>query len=123
MDAIERGDAFPFQKFCHRFVCHQHEFLDDAVGDVALGARDTHHAPVLVKLDLGLGQIKVNGASGVAPAVQDPRQLFHQLEVVHQPSVALAGGGVTGKYRVHGGVSHALGATDNTGQEIVFDDL
>ena len=74
----------------HGFIGGQHELFDDAMGDVARRARDAGHGAPLVEFDQRLGQIEIDGAAAHALAVQDQRQLLHQLEALHQRGVALA---------------------------------
>ena len=54
VDAVERRDAFIFQIVGDAFVGGEHEFFDQAVGDVALGSGDAFHHAEFVKLDYGL---------------------------------------------------------------------
>ena len=51
----------------HRLVGEQHELLDQAMGDVALGGEDRRHAAGLVEHQLVLGQVEVDRAAA-APA-------------------------------------------------------
>ena len=85
--------------------------------------RDALHQPVLVELDHRLRQIEINGAAAHALAVQNHRQLAHQLEEVHQPVVSLAQRGVAFEDEVHVGVGHALGRADDALVQRVAEDL
>src|SRR2546428_587988 len=60
MNAIERRNPFSFQISGHAFIGREHEFLDDAVRDVAFGAADALHQSDFVKLDDRLLQIEIN---------------------------------------------------------------
>ena len=71
-------------------VCREHEFFDQAVRDVAFGARDGPHQAEFVELDDWLGEIEVDGSAALALAVQDHGQVAHQFEVRDQRGVALA---------------------------------
>ena len=123
VNAIERGDALVFQIAGDALVGRQHELLDDAVGDVALRARDALHQAVLVELDDRLGQIEIDGAAAHALAVQDHRQLAHQLEDIDQPVIVLAQRRIAFEDEVDVGVGHALGRADDALVQRVADDL
>ena len=90
--------------------------------DVALRARDAGHPPVLVKLDLRLGEVEVDRASGLAPPVEDSGQLLHHLEVFHLRAVFKTGRSVAREHGVYGSVGHAPSAADDAGQKLVLDD-
>ena len=83
MDAIERRKIFSRELARHRFVGGDHEFLNDPVGDIALGADDIFRHALQVENDLGLRQIEVEIAARFAGGVNRQRQLFHQFEAVH----------------------------------------
>ena len=123
VDAIQRRDALVLEIAGDALVGRQHELLDDAVGDVALRARDAGHQAVLVELDHRLGQIEVDGAAAHALAVEDQRQLAHQLEDVDQPAVVLAQRGIAFEDEVDVGIGHALGGADDALAQRVADDL
>ncbi len=122
VDAVKRGNSLALEISGHRFVGGQHELLDKAVCDVALRAGDAGHAPELVELDERLRQVEVDGTALLAPLVQDERQLFHQLEILHKVGVALAGSRLARQNVAHRRVGHALGAADDTRQQFVLDD-
>src|SRR5579859_3883084 len=113
VDSVKRWDALPLQIARHSFIGGEHEFLNKAVRDISFGSGDSDHAAVLVKLDFRLRQIEVNGAALVATAVQDLRQLFHQLEMLDERLVTLARRRITRQNIPHGGIGHALGATND----------
>ena len=94
-------------------IGRQHELLDDAVRDVAFGARDALHQSVLVKFDHRLRQIKIDGAAAHPLAIQHHRQLAHQLKNIHQLVIALAQTDVSFEDEVHVGVGHAFRRADD----------
>ena len=49
----------------------EHEFFDQAMRDVALGARDAFHQAEFVELDDRLGKIEIDRAAALAFAVED----------------------------------------------------
>ena len=120
VNAIERGYTAIFEVLSHGLIGRQHELLDDAVGHVALRARDADHAPEFIKLDFGFRQIKIDGTPLVASLVQNARQSLHLFEVRHLALVTLAGSLIAGKDGENGAVSHALGAADDAGRKLVF---
>ncbi len=122
VDAIERRNAAAFQIPRHRFVGGEHEFFDHAMGKVPLRARDAHHAARLVKLNQRLGQVEINRASLHALAIEDQRELFHQLEVWNQRRISLASRRLPRQDVAHSRVSHALGAADDARRQFVLDD-
>ena len=81
VDAVERGDAFIFQIVGDALVRREHEFFDQAVGDIALGSRDALHHSEFVELDDGFGEIEIDRSAALALAVQDHRQIAHAFEV------------------------------------------
>ena len=94
-------------------VGREHEFFDETVREVALGAGDALHKSELVEFDDGLGQVEVDGAAAMAFAVEDEGEIAHQLERRDQRGIALAQGGVVFEDGVHVGVGHALGGADD----------
>ena len=71
----------------------------------------------------GSGRVEVDGAAAHALAVEDHRQLAHQLEDVDQPVVVLAQRGIAFEDEIDVGVGHALGGADDALAERVADDL
>ena len=61
----------------HRAIGGQHEFLDEAVGDVALAADDADHALLVIESDDLFGKIEIDGAVLAAASVKEEGQLFH----------------------------------------------
>src|ERR1039457_3458088 len=55
VNAIERAHPLVLEIAGHALIRRQHELLDDAVGNIALGARDSLHQSVLVKFNDRLG--------------------------------------------------------------------
>ena len=94
VDAVERGDAFIFQIVRDALVRREHEFFDQAVGDVALRSGDALHHSEFVKLDDWFGEIEVDRSAAFAFAVQDHCQIAHAFEVLDLGGVFAAGGGV-----------------------------
>ena len=67
MDAVERRDVVVVEMLRDGLVGDQHELLDEAVRDVALGGDDRLDHALVVEDDLGLLQIEVDRAAAVAP--------------------------------------------------------
>ncbi len=80
MDTIERREIFSRELPRDGFVGGDHEFFDDPMGDIALGADDVFRQPLQIENDLGLRQIEVEIAARFAVGVNRQRQLFHQFE-------------------------------------------
>ena len=123
VDAVEAGDAVRLEMVRDGFVGREHELLDDAVGDVALGAGDGLHQSEVVEFDDGLGQIEVDRSAALALAIENLLQVAHEFEVFQERGVTLALGVVTCEYGVDGGVGHALGGANHALAQIVVDDL
>ena len=87
MYTVERRHSLCFQVPGNAFVRRKHEFLNDAIRDVAFRARNALHQPKLVEFDHRLRKIEVNGSAPFALAIEDHLQFAHQLEVRHQPGV------------------------------------
>src|SRR5579864_5561454 len=123
MDAIQRWNALVLQVSGDALVCRKHEFFDDAVRDVALGAGHALHQSEFVEFDDGLRQIEIDRSPPLALAVEDHLQLAHQFEVWNE-------GGVTGLERliafqhgIHRRIGHALGGTDDPRTNFVSDNF
>ena len=123
VNAVEAGDAVRLEMVRDRLVGREHEFFDEAMREVALGAGDGLHQSELVELDDGLGQIEVDRSAALAFAIQDLCEVAHQLECRDQRGVALAQGGVAFEDGIDGGVGHALGGADDAFAQVVADDL
>ncbi len=67
VDPVEGRAAGLGQLLGDGFVGQQHELLDDAVGDVALGREDARHPAALVEPDVGFGEVEVDGSAPVPP--------------------------------------------------------
>ena len=105
------------------FVCRQHELFNQAMGEIAFGARNGLHQAEFVELDHWLGKIEVDRSAALALAVQDLRQIAHQFECRDQRSVTLAQRLVAFQNGVHIGVGHALGGADYAFAQVVSDNL
>ncbi len=60
VDAMQRADPARFQILRHGLVGREHEFLDHAMGDIALAADDAHHPPVFVEFNHRLRKIEID---------------------------------------------------------------
>ena len=123
MDAVKAGDAVRLQVMRHRLVGREHEFFYQAMRDVALGAGDGFHQAELVEFDDRLGEIEVDRSAALALAVEDVREITHQLEAGDQRSVTLAEDLVAFEDGVDGSVGHAFGGANHTFTEVVVDDV
>ena len=74
------GDPLLLQVVRDSFVRGQHEFFNEAMREVALGACDGLHQTEFIELDHWLGEVEVDGSAALALTVQDLRQIAHQLE-------------------------------------------
>ena len=79
-----------FQIVRHALVRRKHEFFDQAMRDVAFRASNALHQPELVELDDRLGQVEVDRSAALAFAIQNQRQVAHQLEGRDQRRIAFA---------------------------------
>ena len=109
MNAVERRDAFVLEVLSNGLVSRQHELLDQAMSNVALGAHDAAHQAELVKFNYRLGQVEVDGSAALALTVENHRQLAHQLEHIHQFRVTLSEADIALQDKIYVGVGHALG--------------
>src|SRR5579863_542854 len=123
VDAVEAGDAVRLEMVGNGFVGREHELFDQAVGDVALGARDGLHHSEFVEFDDRLGEIEVDRSAAVALAVEDLGEFAHELEVPDQGRIALAQRVVPFEDSVDRGIGHALGGADDTFVQFVSDDF
>src|ERR1019366_2140811 len=123
VDAVERSDPPIFEIVGYALVRREHEFFNQAVGDIALRARDALHHSEFVKLNHRFGEIEIDRSAAFALAVQDHRQIAHAFEVLDLSSVFAARGGVRFNDGVHGGVGHAIGGTNHAFVDFVGDDF
>ena len=118
MDAVNRRHARLLEMRRHGFIRRQHEFLDDAVRDVARAARDAGHDAGFVEFDQRLGQVEIDRSAPVAFALQDLRQFAHQLETFDQRRIAIPLRGVAFEQQMNVRIGHALGAADHAAAEL-----
>ena len=123
VDAVERGDAFIFQIVRDALVRRQHEFFDEAMGDVALRAGDALHHSEFVELDDWFGEIEIDRSAAFAFAVQDHGEIAHAFEVLDLSCVFATRCGVAFDDGIHGGVSHAISGADHAFVDFVAGDL
>ena len=60
MNTVNGRMSGMFQMRGHRFISRQHEFFDNAVGDIAGTPRDPGHLALRIEFDQRLRQIKIN---------------------------------------------------------------
>ena len=123
VDAVQRGDAAAFEVARDGLVRRQHEFLDQAMRDVALAADDAGHLPRGVEFDHLLGQIEIDRAQARAPRVENHRQIAHGAEVFGELRILGVRGGIVLQHGIHGRVGHALGGTNHAAREFRRDDF
>ena len=119
VNAENQRHARGLQMRRHGFVRGQHELLDQPVRDVARRPRDAGHLAEFVEFEQRLGQIEIDRAAPLALAVQDQRQLLHQLEPLRQLRIALTQSGVAFQHSVYRGVGHALRAANHAAAEFL----
>src|SRR4029077_1389888 len=110
---MERSDAALFKILRDGLIGREHEFFDDAVGDIALAAHDAEHAAVSVEFDYRLWEIEINRAARGAASVQQQRERFHAAKILNERSIAFASFGVAFEDFVDIRVSHALGRANH----------
>ena len=123
VDAMQRSDAARFEVARDGLIGGQHEFLDQAVRDVALAADDAGHLPGVVKFNYLLGQIEIDRAKPRAPRVENQGEVAHGAEIFGEVRVLRRGGRVILKHGVHRGVRHAFGRADHTAREFRRDNF
>ncbi len=123
VDAVDARDVLLFKVVGHTFIRREHEFLDQAVRGVPLGACDAAHQALLVELDLRLGQVKIDAAAVHALAVEQRGEVAHQLERRDERRIALAQSRVPFEHAEDIGVRHALLRADDTLAQLEADDL
>jgi hypothetical protein len=113
VDAMEGSDGAPFQVLRHGFVGREHEFLDDAMSDIAFAAEDALHPALGVEFDDRLGQVEIDRAARVTARIEQQRQLLHAPEVLGQGLIALVHFRVALEHLVDVRVGHPFpGAND-----------
>ncbi len=123
VDAVERrpsrGGEFPGDAL----VGQEHELLDDAVGEVALGGDDARHPALGVEPDIGIRQVEIHGPPGVPFPRQGAAQPRHVLQEGNQPGVERAQGWVpVAEDRGDGRVGQPGAAADHPPGEAPGDD-
>ncbi len=94
VDTVDGSNTFLLEVGGDGFIGREHELLDEAMGEEALGAGDAFHQAVLVEFDERLGKIEVDGAAALALLVEDLGELLHEEKIFDQRGVTLAGCGV-----------------------------
>ena len=84
VDAIQRRNAGSFQMSGDGFIRRQHELFDNAMRDVAFGARDPDHLARKSNSMLRFGHIEIDGAALGAFAIENQREFAHQFETAGQ---------------------------------------
>ena len=112
-----------FQVVGYALVRREHEFFDEAMGDVALRAGDALHHSEFVKLDHRFGKIEIDRSAAFALAVQDQGQIAHAFEVLDLRSILLARSGVAFDDGIYGGVGHSLSGTNHAFVDFVSGDF
>ncbi len=78
--AVDGGSFAIREKERDGFVREEHELLDDAMGDVALGRADVDDSAFVIEHDLRLGPVEVDRAPRLAPGAKDLEESFHPFE-------------------------------------------
>ena len=60
MNAVQAGDPMRLEMVSDSFVCRQHELFNQAMGEIAFGARNGLHQSEFIELDHWLGHIKID---------------------------------------------------------------
>ena len=120
VDAVQRGDAAFFEILRDGFVRGEHEFFDEAMGDVALAADDAA-CGLLVEFDDRLGQIEIDGAAFAAALFRSSASSFMRRNASDQRRVALGHFRIAFEHFVDVGVGHALGGANHAGREVRAD--
>ena len=123
VNPIQRCDALRFQILRHALVGREHELLDQTMSDVALRAGNAFHQAEFVELNHRLGQVEVNRSAALPFAVEDQRQIAHELEGGNQSCVTFARGCIAFEHGIDGSVGHALSGTNYTFAQLVADDF
>ena len=123
MDAVERRPSRGGQLPGDALVGQQHELLDDAVGEGALGGDDVRHPAVGVEPDIGFRQVEIDRPPGVPFPLQGTAHLQHVLQHGDQPGVVRPQGGIpVAEDRGHGGIGQPGAAMDHPPGEAPGDD-
>ncbi len=113
VDAMDAFDGAMQEIMRDGSIGGEHELFNDAVGDVALAARDVGHALLRVELDDRFGEIEIDGAVFVAPGVEEKGETFHGAEMMIEMGVARGHFRIAFEDLVDVGVGHALGGADD----------
>ena len=114
MDAMQGIDAALQEITCDSAVGGEHEFFNEAMGDVAYAAPDADHALLIVELDDLFGEIEVDGAVFVAPGAEQEGQFFHVVEMLYEGGVTCGHLGIFLDDFVYVGVGHAFEGTNDS---------
>ncbi len=81
MDPVEKGHLHFSHVLCHRPVGGEHEFFNEAMGDVSLLPNDVQGLPLKIQDDLRLREIKVNAPLAHPHRSESVGQLLHEEKV------------------------------------------
>ena len=122
--AMQCGNGILDKMPRNRLVREEHELLDQAMRDVALGGNDCFDFAVLRQDHLRLRQIEVDRAAAASPRVQNLEQLLHHLEQRDQRPVLGGDRRITIRQdRVHRRVRHPGIAVNDAVVHLVADDV
>ncbi len=113
VDAVERGHAEIFKPCGDALVRGKHELFDEAIGPGTLRFRHAAHLAVLVELDDGFGQVKINRPALFTALIHEDGEALHALKVWNEGCVAGARRGVALEDCVDIRVGHPLCRTDH----------
>src|SRR5262249_20258620 len=122
MNSVETGHAL-LQVRRYGFIGSQHELLDQSMRPVPFRGRDTLHQAKIIELYDRLGQVEVDGSAFDPFAVEDLRQLVHQIEVAGQRGELVACRSVALDHGIDVRVGHALCRADYALRQLVAHDL
>src|SRR5882724_7576160 len=122
MNAVERRHS-RFKILRDAFVGGEHEFLDEAMRDIALRTGNAAHQALIIEFNDRFGKIEVNGAATFALAIENERQVFHAVKTDGQFRIALPDGRIAFEYRVYIGVGHAFSGANHAFVEFVAGDF
>src|SRR5262249_48320027 len=111
MDSVEAGHSL-LQVRGNGFIGSQHELLDQPVRPVSLRGSNALHQPKVIELDHRLRQVEIDGPALDPFAVENLRQLVHQIEIARQRGKLAACRPVTLDDGIDVRVGHALRRAD-----------
>ena len=124
MSSVHKRDFHPVKMLGNRLIGEKHKILNDLCRCISLVGFNFKRNTILVKNDLALREIKIDGAPFSSFFPQNQRQLLHLPEHGHQLFIFLYGIRIfILKDFLHGSIAHSAVHIDDGFHDLIINDL